>query len=111
MSFWDKVGDWSYRHQYTLIMGGWATSLGVAGAIISRNKCVEVFYSVAFFWLKAGRLKVSDISSKNCPSPYVGTRIDNRSPYRRRCPHAFKEEVGERGGKASLTLSIVRIKY
>jgi hypothetical protein len=40
MSFWDKVGDWSYRHQYTLIMGGWATSLSVAAAIISRNKYV-----------------------------------------------------------------------
>ena len=40
MSFWDQVGDWSYRHQYTLIMGGWATSLSVAAAIISRNKFV-----------------------------------------------------------------------
>jgi len=38
LSFWDKVGDWSFRHQYSLIMGGWASSLGVAAAIISRNK-------------------------------------------------------------------------
>lgn len=38
LSFWDKVGDWSYRHQYSLIMGGWATSLGIAATIISRNK-------------------------------------------------------------------------
>jgi hypothetical protein len=44
MSFWDKVGDWSYRHQYTLIMGSWATSLGVAAAIISRNKFVVFFF-------------------------------------------------------------------
>ncbi|KAF9534571.1 hypothetical protein CPB83DRAFT_203075 [Crepidotus variabilis] len=38
LSLWDKVGDWSYRHQYSLIMGSWAGSLGVAAAIISRNK-------------------------------------------------------------------------
>jgi hypothetical protein len=41
LSFWDKVGDWSFRHQYSLIMGGWASSLGVAAAIISRNKFVS----------------------------------------------------------------------
>ena len=38
MSLSDKVGDWAYRYQYSLIMGSWATSLGVAAAIISRNK-------------------------------------------------------------------------
>jgi hypothetical protein len=38
MTLWEKVGDWSFRHQYTLIMGGWAGSLGIAAAIISRNK-------------------------------------------------------------------------
>jgi len=38
MSLRDKVGDWAYRYQYSLIMGSWATSLGVAAAIISRNK-------------------------------------------------------------------------
>jgi len=38
LSLWDKVGDWSYRHQYSLIMGSWATSLAVAGTIISRNE-------------------------------------------------------------------------
>jgi len=38
LSLWDKVGDWSYRHQYSMIMGGWAGSLGVAALIISRNK-------------------------------------------------------------------------
>ncbi|KAF4619584.1 hypothetical protein D9613_004950 [Agrocybe pediades] len=38
MSMSDKIGDWSYRHQYSLILGGWASSLAVAGAIISRNK-------------------------------------------------------------------------
>ena len=38
LTFGQKIGDWSFRHQYSLIMGGWAGSLGVAGAIISRNK-------------------------------------------------------------------------
>lgn len=38
LSLGEKVKDWSLRHQYTLIMGGWAGSLGVAAAIISRNK-------------------------------------------------------------------------
>ncbi|KAJ2917455.1 hypothetical protein MD484_g2946, partial [Candolleomyces efflorescens] len=38
MTLREKVGDWSFRHQYTLIMGGWAGSLGIAAAIISRNK-------------------------------------------------------------------------
>jgi len=33
-----KLSDWSARHKYSLIMGGWVGSLGVAGAIISRNK-------------------------------------------------------------------------
>ncbi|KAG2013252.1 hypothetical protein CC2G_010183 [Coprinopsis cinerea AmutBmut pab1-1] len=38
MSFGEKLGDWSFRHQYTLILGGWAGSLALAGGIISRNK-------------------------------------------------------------------------
>ena len=38
MSFTEKLGDFTARRQYSLIMGGWAASLGVAAAIISRNK-------------------------------------------------------------------------
>ena len=34
----DKIGEWAERHQYSLIMGGWASSLAVAGAIISRDR-------------------------------------------------------------------------
>ncbi|KAJ8517983.1 hypothetical protein ONZ45_g4907 [Pleurotus djamor] len=33
-----KIGDWAARHQYSLILGGWASSLGIAAAIISRDK-------------------------------------------------------------------------
>jgi len=40
LSLWDKVGDWSYRHQYSMIMGSWAASLGIAAAVISRQKYV-----------------------------------------------------------------------
>ena len=38
MSFIEKLGDFTARRQYSLIIGGWATSLGVAATIISRNK-------------------------------------------------------------------------
>ncbi len=34
----DKIADWSVRHQYTIILGGWAGSLALAGAIISRDR-------------------------------------------------------------------------
>ncbi|TFK43847.1 hypothetical protein BDQ12DRAFT_709523 [Crucibulum laeve] len=38
MSLKAKIGDWMERHEYSIILGGWAGSLGVAGAIISRQK-------------------------------------------------------------------------
>lgn len=38
MSLSQKIGDWGFRHQYSIIMGGWAGSLAIAGAIISRQK-------------------------------------------------------------------------
>lgn len=38
LSITEKLGDWAERRQYSIIIGGWATSLGVAAAIISRNK-------------------------------------------------------------------------
>lgn len=38
LTFSDKVGDWAFRHQYSLIMGSWAGSLALAGVIISRQK-------------------------------------------------------------------------
>jgi len=34
----EKIGEFALKYQYTLIMGGWAGSLGLAAAIISRNK-------------------------------------------------------------------------
>ncbi|KAG6856786.1 hypothetical protein H0H87_000754 [Tephrocybe sp. NHM501043] len=38
MSNRDKLADWADRHQYSLILGGWASSLAFAGAVISRDK-------------------------------------------------------------------------
>jgi len=33
-----KLADWAKRHEYSIILGSWALTLGVAGAIISRDK-------------------------------------------------------------------------
>jgi hypothetical protein len=38
MTVSQKVGDWARRHEYSIILGSWALSLGVAGAIISRDR-------------------------------------------------------------------------
>ncbi|KAJ7044858.1 hypothetical protein C8F04DRAFT_598859 [Mycena alexandri] len=34
----DKIADWAARHEYSIIVGGWALSLAIAGGIISRDK-------------------------------------------------------------------------
>jgi len=33
-----KLKDWALRHQYSLILGGWVLGLGVAGAVLYRDK-------------------------------------------------------------------------
>ncbi|KAJ7118558.1 hypothetical protein C8R43DRAFT_1036059 [Mycena crocata] len=38
MSTGDKITDWARRHEYSIIVGGWALSLALAGGIISRDK-------------------------------------------------------------------------
>lgn len=38
MSLKQKVGDWSARNQYKIILGSWMLSMGVSGAIIMRDK-------------------------------------------------------------------------
>jgi hypothetical protein len=43
----EKLKEWALRHQYSLIFGGWAASVCVAGAIIWRNK-----YVICLFFLK-----------------------------------------------------------
>ena len=34
----EKVGDWALNHQYSLIVGSWAASMGVAAAIIMKDR-------------------------------------------------------------------------
>lgn len=48
MTMTEKIGDWAMRRQYSLIIGGWAASLGVATAIISRNKYQTFAQKVKF---------------------------------------------------------------
>lgn len=38
MSTGDKIKDWTNRHQYGVIGGSWAASLGIAFGIVARNK-------------------------------------------------------------------------
>ncbi|PCH33950.1 hypothetical protein WOLCODRAFT_160477 [Wolfiporia cocos MD-104 SS10] len=33
-----KFREWAMRHQYEVILGSWATSMAIAGAIVMRNK-------------------------------------------------------------------------
>ena len=72
----EKIGDFAARRQYTLILGGWATSLGVAAAIISRNK-YQTFPQKVMYLLDHICASVL-ISSLDCTSPYVGSRFNNR---------------------------------
>lgn len=34
----DKFKDWAIRNQYKLILGSWAASMGIAGAIVMGNR-------------------------------------------------------------------------
>jgi len=38
MSTKEKIGDWADRHEYSIILGSWAGSLALTGAVISRNQ-------------------------------------------------------------------------
>ncbi|KIY73971.1 hypothetical protein CYLTODRAFT_416619 [Cylindrobasidium torrendii FP15055 ss-10] len=38
MTFSAKAKDWALRHEWTIILGGWAASMGVAGGIIARDR-------------------------------------------------------------------------
>lgn len=45
MSTKDKIGDWASRHEYSIILGGWALGLAVAGGVISRDPYVCLYPS------------------------------------------------------------------
>lgn len=38
LSTGDKALDWARRHQYSIILGSWALSMAVAGAVVARDK-------------------------------------------------------------------------
>lgn len=38
LSTTEKIQDWALRNQYKVILGSWAVSMGIAGAIVFRNR-------------------------------------------------------------------------
>lgn len=36
----DKVAEWAAKHQLSVIMGSWATTMAVAGSVIMRDPYV-----------------------------------------------------------------------
>ena len=36
----EKFRDWAMRNQYKIILGSWAASMAIAGAIVMRNRYV-----------------------------------------------------------------------
>ena len=97
MSFTEKLGDFTARRQYSLIIGGWATSLGVAATIISRNKYQTFPQKVRIYNL----LLDHELSSPylDCTSSYVGSRFNNRIVDRCWCTHSWSTTSPSRGGK------------
>lgn len=39
----DKVAEWAAKHQLSVIMGSWATTMGVAGSVIMRDPYVFLY--------------------------------------------------------------------
>jgi hypothetical protein len=102
MSFTEKLGDFTARRQYSLIIGGWAASLGVAATIISRNKYqtfpqkVHTFTIYGWIGLISSYLALSHL---DCTSSYVGSRVDNRIVDRCWCTHTWSTTSPSRRGK------------
>lgn len=38
LSLRQRVSNWAVRHQWSLIMGGWVTSVATAGFVLSRDR-------------------------------------------------------------------------
>ena len=49
----DKFSKWVARHQYQVIVGGWAASMAVAGTIIMRDRYVYASYGLVIYSLKS----------------------------------------------------------
>ena len=101
MSFTEKLGDFTARRQYSLIIGGWAASLGVAATIISRNKYQTFPQKVHTFTILGGVDFIIPCSlfDVDCTSSYVGSRVDNWIVDRCWCTHAWSTTSQSRRGK------------
>ncbi|KAK0206890.1 hypothetical protein DFS33DRAFT_1452780 [Desarmillaria ectypa] len=55
LTFGGRLTDWAQRHEYSVFLGGWAASLGLAGAIIARDKLQTTSQKVvqARMWAQA----------------------------------------------------------
>jgi hypothetical protein len=56
LSTTDKIMDWTQRHQYSFIMGGWALGLAVSGSIIWKDRCVQIVSMATASMLTAPRI-------------------------------------------------------
>jgi hypothetical protein len=48
LSFTQKVTDFTARHQYGVILGGWAATMAISFGIIARNKYQTMPQKVCF---------------------------------------------------------------
>ena len=60
----DKLADWADRHQYSLILGGWASSLAFAGAIISRDRYITYILRRSTVGLSLFHLRLQSTAQK-----------------------------------------------
>ena len=80
----EKISDWAMTHQYSLIVGSWAASLGLAAAIIMKDRHQTTSQKVREALVLSPLRKVLTglLAVVGCSSPYVGTGIDHRRPHR-----------------------------
>lgn len=70
-----RITEWTVDHQYSLIVAGWALSVGIAGAVVWRRPFETPTQKVRCLQMtlqkKLTRLLV------DCASPYVGSGLDD----------------------------------
>ena len=77
----EKVGDWALKHQYSLILGSWAASMGVAAAIIMKDRHQTTSQKVRET-VHPSAPEDFDLGLVDRSSPYVGTGIDHWRSHR-----------------------------
>ena len=76
-----KISDWAINHQYSLILGSWAASMGVAAAIIMKDRHQTTSQKVCRAFVFLARWE-DFYCFADCSSSYVGAGIDYWRPYR-----------------------------